>query len=473
MPRFARSGQHTEPAQRRHGVGRFSSTGYYESANREMNSSINQRELTYKAVAGLAGGALGWLPVELASHGRNLTDAMSTGDIIAAYLTMAILSGMIGGLILASDEQKFELTPTVRNRFILGFAVCFILAIPANYYSNIVFSGILSYGGWGTGHQGSLSVLILGRVISWMMMGTMLGAGVGVAGFLASAIPPIRSMVGSINFPAINIVKGAAGGFIGGLAGGLTFDLINGATGGGLAARLIGLSLIGLAIGLAIGLVQELTKAAWLTVDAGRLKGRQYRLEGGISSIGRAEENPVGLFGDTAVQARHAVIERRGNDYVLRGLAVADGTFLNGERIETATLHDSDRIRIGSYELSFHLRGVRPSSVRVGSGPSQIYAPPQPAMSSGAVLVDAQGRSFPLRTGTETKIGRATDNDIVLGDASVSRHHAAIESSNGNFRMRDLGSQNGTFVRGERVNEAPLNNGDPVRVGDASFTFRA
>jgi pSer/pThr/pTyr-binding forkhead associated (FHA) protein len=89
------------------------------------------------------------------------------------------------------------------------------------------------------------------------------------------------------------------------------------------------------------------------------------------------------------------------------------------------------------------------------------------------VLVDASGRSFPLRIGAETKIGRATDNDIVLGDSSVSRHHAAVESASGGFRVRDLGSQNGTFVRGERVNEAPLTNGDPVRVGDASFTFRA
>jgi pSer/pThr/pTyr-binding forkhead associated (FHA) protein len=438
-----------------------------------MNASINHRELTYKAVAGLGGGALGWLPVELASHGRNLTDVMSTGDIIAAYVTMAILSGLIGGFILASDEQKFELTPTVRNRFILGFVVCFLLAIPANYYSNIVFSEILSFGGWGTGHQGSVFYLIIGRVTSWMMMGTMLGAGVGIAGFFGSVIPQIKSLVGSINFPPINIIKGAAGGWIGGVAGGLTFDLINQVTGGGLASRLVGLSLIGLAIGLLIGLVQELTKAAWLTVEAGRLKGRQYRLEGGISSIGRAEENPVGLFGDTGVQARHAAIERSGNDYVLRGLAVADGTFLNGERIESAALHEGDRIRIGSYEMSFHLRGVRPS-VQMESGPSRAYVAPQTAVSNGGpVLVDASGRSFPLRIGAETKIGRATDNDIVLGDSSVSRHHAAVESASGGFRVRDLGSQNGTFVRGERVNEAPLTNGDPVRVGDASFTFRA
>ena len=89
------------------------------------------------------------------------------------------------------------------------------------------------------------------------------------------------------------------------------------------------------------------------------------------------------------------------------------------------------------------------------------------------MLIDTSGRSFAISTGGATRIGRATDNDIVLPDASVSRHHAAIESTNGSFRLRDLGSQNGTFVRGERINEAALQNGDAVRVGDASFTFRA
>ena len=442
-------------------------------------NSLNRRELTYKALAGLAGGSLGWLPVELASHGRNLTDVMTTGDMIAAYVSMAILSGLIGGLILASDEQKLAMTPTVRNRFLLGFVICFILAIPANYYSNIVFSEILNYGGWGLGHQGSVVFLILGRVISWTMMGAMLGAGVGIAGFLGSSVKALRSMVGSTHFPAANIIKGAAGGVIGGFAGGLTFDLINGITGGGLMARLVGLSLIGLAIGLLIGLVQELTKAAWVTVEAGRLKGRQYRLEGNVASIGRAEENPVGLFGDPSVQPRHAVIEHRGNDYVIRGLAVADGTFVNGERVETATLHDGDRIRIGSYELSFHLRGERPG-VRVETaaprGAASISSPAFAAASSsgnGPQLVDESGKSYPVKVGSETRIGRSLDNDIVIGHSSVSRHHAAIQAQNGGIRVRDLGSQNGTFVAGDRVSDAALKNGDAVRVGEVSFIFRA
>lgn len=429
-----------------------------------MNSSVNQRELTYKALAGLAGGALGWLPVEIASHGHSLTEQMSTGSVVAAYASMALLSGLIGGFILASDEQQLQFTPRMRNRFILGLIVCGILALPANYYSNTVFTSILLYGGWGVGHQGSVLFLVLGRMISWMMMGAMLGAGVGLAGLLGS-------FVGIASFPAINIVKGAIGGWIGGFAGGITFDMVNQATGGGLASRLIGLSLIGLAIGLLIGVVQELTKSAWVTVEAGRLKGRQYRLEGNLSSIGRAEENPVGLFGDPAVQARHAVIERHGNDYMLRGLAIADGTFLNGERVESAPLYDNDRIRVGSYELSFHVRGTPASRAAAVPRMPMTASPAQAAV--GPCLIDNSGQRFPIRPAQDTRIGRATDNDIVVAHSSVSRHHAAIAAQNGSFHVRDLGSQNGTFVAGQRVSDAILRDGDAVRLGEASFIFRA
>ena len=128
--------------------------------------------------------------------------------------------------------------------------------------------------------------------------------------------------------------------------------------GGGAASRFFGEAATGLAIGLFIGLVQELTKAAWITVEQGRLRGRQFRVEGARASIGRAEENPVGLFGDPLVQQRHAVIERRGADYVIKNLAVQEGTFVNGQRIETVDLHDGDRINIGGYEMIFHLRGM-------------------------------------------------------------------------------------------------------------------
>jgi pSer/pThr/pTyr-binding forkhead associated (FHA) protein len=85
--------------------------------------------------------------------------------------------------------------------------------------------------------------------------------------------------------------------------------------------------------------------------------------------------------------------------------------------------------------------------------------------------LDADGRQFWLRRGQPTRIGRALDNDIVVSDASVSRHHASIECRNGGFILRDLGSQNGTWVADQRVTEAALGGGDALRLGEALFTF--
>lgn len=448
-----------------------------------MNSAVDRRELIFKALAGLAGGAIGWIPVELASHGHTITESESSWTLVGGFVSMSILAGLIGGAILAAEGKTLELTRAVRRRFLIGFAVCAILAIPENYYSDLAFTAILSAGGWGVGQPGSMFYLILGRLVGWTLMGLMLGVGVG----LASLSPK-------------NIVKGAAGGWVGGFVGGVSFDLVGRLSNTGLFSRLIGLSLIGLMIGLFIGLVQELTKSAWLVSEAGRIKGRQFRLEGTTAMIGRAEENAVGLFGDPGVQPRHAVIERRATGYALKNLAVQEGTFVNGQRIETTELHDRDRIRIGSYELSFHERqgaqaarlatqrasmrtaepmgtlphalpaaGTAGAAASAGAAQSSMAA----ANANGPCLLGASGERFPLRIGTATTLGRALDNDIVVNHASVSRHHASIDAVNGAFRLRDLGSQNGTYVGVERVTEASIADGDMVKLGDAAFTFHA
>ncbi|MGB8413670.1 MAG: FHA domain-containing protein [Candidatus Binatus sp.] len=428
------------------------------------SDSLNRRELTFKALAGLVGGAIGWLPVELASHNHTLTESPTSAQAWATAISMCLLSGLIGGFIVAAEGQRLDFGRDAQLRFARGFGICAFLAYFGNEWSNDLFSIILDAGGWGVGHQGSVLFLILGRVTSWTVLGAVLGAGVGIA----TLSPP-------------NILKGGLGGVVGGFLGGFTFDFINLITGGGLAGRLVGLSLIGLAIGLFIGLVQELTKAAWVTVEHGRLRGRQYRIEGARASIGRAEENPVGLFGDPSVQQRHAVIERRGADYVIRNLAVQDGTFVNGKRIESVDLRDGDRIGIGGYEMLFHLRGTsaparQQSSLTVDTvNPAHVATRLAGANAKleGPSLIDASGQPYPVRSGTVTRIGRALDNDIVAGHSSVSRHHASIENSDGVFAVKDLNSQNGTFVGNRRVTEPTrVSDGDTVRFGDAQFTFR-
>jgi pSer/pThr/pTyr-binding forkhead associated (FHA) protein len=63
-------------------------------------------------------------------------------------------------------------------------------------------------------------------------------------------------------------------------------------------------------------------------------------------------------------------------------------------------------------------------------------------------------------------IGRAVDCDIVLPKRQVSRRHARIERVDDGYVLRDLGSKNGTYVNGQRVEGAPyrLKDGDEIQI---------
>ncbi|MBC7252259.1 MAG: FHA domain-containing protein, partial [Anaerolineae bacterium] len=80
------------------------------------------------------------------------------------------------------------------------------------------------------------------------------------------------------------------------------------------------------------------------------------------------------------------------------------------------------------------------------------------------------GRRFPLKA--NTRLGRAPDNDIVLQDAQVSRHHATITFSGASYVIADLGSANGTKVNGVRIDQPrPLRHGDIIAVGSEQLVF--
>jgi hypothetical protein len=70
-------------------------------------------------------------------------------------------------------------------------------------------------------------------------------------------------------------------------------------------------------------------------------------------------------------------------------------------------------------------------------------------------------------------VGRAEDNDLVLADPEVSRHHARLEPDGQGWRTVDLGSTNGTWVNGVRLNAAAIAVGDEVAFGGVRYTVAA
>jgi pSer/pThr/pTyr-binding forkhead associated (FHA) protein len=78
---------------------------------------------------------------------------------------------------------------------------------------------------------------------------------------------------------------------------------------------------------------------------------------------------------------------------------------------------------------------------------------------------------YHLPLGCSLKIGRKTDNDVVIENLAVSGHHAKIDSVGDTFVFIDLKSKNGSFIKDEKVTSHWLQDGDTIHIGKHSLTF--
>jgi hypothetical protein len=85
---------------------------------------------------------------------------------------------------------------------------------------------------------------------------------------------------------------------------------------------------------------------------------------------------------------------------------------------------------------------------------------------------DGRERRALALNGERLTVGSAPDNDVVVGDTSVSRIHALLHQLNGRWFIEDCGSRNGSTVNGHLVTSMhPLNPSDEVRLGRARLVF--
>ena len=68
-------------------------------------------------------------------------------------------------------------------------------------------------------------------------------------------------------------------------------------------------------------------------------------------------------------------------------------------------------------------------------------------------------------------VGRSRSCDLTLKTPDASRRHAEIAAVTAGYLIRDLGSTNGTFVNGDRIEECELHTGDRIEIGGDLITF--
>jgi hypothetical protein len=103
------------------------------------------------------------------------------------------------------------------------------------------------------------------------------------------------------------------------------------------------------------------------------------------------------------------------------------------------------------------------------------HAVPAPEAATRAYLVVRTDGAPPARFdlgGALIAVGRAADNDVILDDPQVSRHHCQLKLQHGAYGFVDLQSRNGSMVNGQPVAEIALADGDRIRIGSTTMEFR-
>ncbi|MFC7403941.1 FhaA domain-containing protein [Georgenia alba] len=108
---------------------------------------------------------------------------------------------------------------------------------------------------------------------------------------------------------------------------------------------------------------------------------------------------------------------------------------------------------------------VRSATRRGAVAPATAASP-----SARHPIIDIDGERY-LLTGPVTVVGRGSEADVVVDDTGVSRKHLEIKVTPAGVIATDLGSTNGTFVEGHRIDAATLVDGNTITVGRTRIMF--
>lgn len=132
------------------------------------------------------------------------------------------------------------------------------------------------------------------------------------------------------------------------------------------------------------------------------------------------------------------------------------------------------RLREGEFWIKSKTEGELPQPNEQVETDDGILRPRDTGVPAVLEIMDSGEGSPAFELGNVTlRIGRISDNDIVLPDPNVSRVHARLEYRDGAYSITDLESTNGTWVNERKVSSTRLRQNDVIRLGSTRFIFRS
>jgi len=168
-----------------------------------------------------------------------------------------------------------------------------------------------------------------------------------------------------------------------------------------------------------------------------------------LITIGRNPQNTLKLEG-SGISNFHCELEINGGTCTIRDKNSTNGIYINGKRVTTATLQKGDVVTLGKSHILDWQNFVN----------SGGYIPPAKS---------ALGNS----SKKEYFIGRNPDCDRVIDNIKVSRRHCRLYQEGDSWFVEDLGSSNGTFLNGQKIQKSPVNASDTLTVGGIPLSLES
>jgi pSer/pThr/pTyr-binding forkhead associated (FHA) protein len=200
-------------------------------------------------------------------------------------------------------------------------------------------------------------------------------------------------------------------------------------------------------------------------------------------SLGRNVINDI-VLNDVRVSRDHAYLECGPSGVSLVDLGSSNGTRVNGTNIDRATLKPGDTIGLGSQQIKYL---VEDPSEDVGLTKIDDQAELDQTLSEEflpKIVTDTTSPGMVVCTAEKTwsidianqdliTIGRDESCTIFIDAQNISRRHAEVHREGDTFILNDLGSTNGTWVKGNKIDQFILNNGDTFRIGSVQIVFKS
>ena len=198
---------------------------------------------------------------------------------------------------------------------------------------------------------------------------------------------------------------------------------------------------------------------------------REFPLQKDSVTLGREPDNDIAIAADV-VSRHHAVLQKRGPDYLITDLGSTNGINQAGRLLHEKLLAPGDYVCIGQ-SVTLEYRAAEDLAAEVALAAAALSRAAAQAPGESCAPEAPPPPVYNIPESDALVLGRGAQTSVHLAHPQVSNVHAQVQQQAGQYVIQDMGSSAGTYVNGQLVSQQTLRENDVIRIGPNRMVFQA